>query len=99
MLQNEKFDYLNLKADILKAVANPIRLCILSSLINLEECNVSELQMKTEKAQSTISQHLRVLKQGGIVEGIRNGNEVNYVIINSEIENFLKDFLSDIINE
>ena len=34
--------------------------------------------------QSTISQHLAKLKSAGIVEGVRNGLEVNYYVINQD---------------
>ena len=36
--------------------------------------------------QSTVSQHLGKLKSAGIVEGRRNGTEVNYYVVNDDIK-------------
>jgi DNA-binding transcriptional ArsR family regulator len=99
VIEKRKIEYLTNKADILKAIANPIRLCIINCLMNSNECNVSELQKKLNKPQSTISQHLRVLKQAGIVKGVRDGQEIHYLIIDKEVEMLLKSFLKELIKD
>ena len=99
MIDKRKMEYLNNKSNILKAIANPIRLCILNCLMNSNECNVSELQKKLDKPQSTISQHLRILKQAGIVKGERDGLEIHYLIIDKEVEKLLKSFLKELIKD
>jgi DNA-binding transcriptional ArsR family regulator len=67
-------------AEILKALAHPIRLCIVKSLLDNGECNVSYMHTCLEVPQSTVSQHLQKLKAAGIIEGKRNRLEVNYKI-------------------
>jgi len=67
-------------AEILKVLAHPIRLCIVKSLLDNGECNVSHMHTCLEVPQSTVSQQLQKLKAAGIIEGKRNGLEVNYKI-------------------
>ncbi|MBN2258922.1 MAG: helix-turn-helix transcriptional regulator [Clostridiales bacterium] len=80
----EKLKYLEQKADILKAIAHPIRLCILDCLRSSGDCNVSYLISKVDKPQSTVSRHLSRLRASGIVEGTRNGLEIQYKIANED---------------
>ena len=70
------------KAELLKAVAHPVRLCIVNGLIAEPGCNVSKIQSCLDLPQSTISQHLAKLKSAGIVEGRRSGLEVTYYVVN-----------------
>jgi len=70
------------KAEILKAIAHPYRLCIVNGLMDEPGCNVTKMQSCLDLPQSTISQHLTKLKNAGIVEGRRNGLEVNYYVVN-----------------
>lgn len=76
---------LSKQADLLKALAHPIRLCIVKNLIRVGSCNVSTMQDGLEIPQSTVSQHLSKLKSAGIIEGERQGVEVNYKILNKEV--------------
>ena len=68
------------KAEILKHMAHPVRLCILVKLMREGPCNVGALQDHLELAQPTISQHLSKLKAAGIVAARRCGKEVEYQI-------------------
>jgi len=70
------------RAEILKAIAHPFRLCIVNGLISDPGCNVTKMQSCLGLPQSTISQHLAKLKNAGIVEGRRNGLEVKYFVVN-----------------
>lgn len=67
-------------SDILKVLAHPVRLCIVNTLIQSGECNVSGMKACFNTPQSTISQHLQKLKVMGIVEGRREGLEVYYKV-------------------
>ena len=64
------------KADILKALAHPARLCITANLYFKGKCNVTNIQHCMDMPQSTISQHLSKLKAAGIIKGVRNGLEI-----------------------
>lgn len=70
------------QAEILKALAHPVRLCIVKNLISRGSCNVSTMQNCLDVPQSTVSQHLARLKAANIIKGERMGLEVNYNVIN-----------------
>lgn len=72
------------KSELLKALAHPVRLCIVRGLIN-QQCNVSKMQECLNLPQSTVSQHLAKLKSAGIIEGERNGLEVCYKVVNQQV--------------
>lgn len=72
------------KAEILKALAHPARLCIASNLYFKGKCNVTGIQHCMDMPQSTISQHLSKLKAAGIIKGARNGLEIEYDVINED---------------
>lgn len=85
-VQNMK-DYLA-KSELLKAMAHPVRLCIIRGLIN-SQCNVTKMQECLNLPQSTVSQHLGKLKAAGIIEGERNGLEVCYKVVNPQVINIV----------
>jgi len=72
------------KAEKLKALAHPHRLCIVKGLIN-NSCNVTKIQECLDLPQSTVSQHLAKLKAAGIIEGTRNGLEICYKVVDKDI--------------
>jgi len=65
------------EAEILKVLGHPIRLKIVAGLMS-ESCNVKKIWECLELPQATVSQHLALLKNKGIIEGQRNGVEVFY---------------------
>jgi len=72
-------------AEILKALAHPVRLCIVKGLIEKGECNVTHMQSCLDIPQSTVSQHLQKLKSTNIIIGVRNGLEINYKICDQRV--------------
>ncbi|XUW94446.1 metalloregulator ArsR/SmtB family transcription factor [Wukongibacter sp. M2B1] len=78
-------------SEVLKALSHPTRLCIVCKLM-IKELNVSEMQSCLVMPQSTVSQHLSILKSRGIIEGRRRGSEVIYSIANKDIEDVVKVF-------
>lgn len=81
------------KAELLKVLAHPVRLCIVKGLMS-QECNVTHMQECLELPQSTVSQHLSVLRSRGIIKGTRTGLEVKYSIANEEVKKLI-DLLFD----
>ena len=80
-------------AEILKALGHPVRLCIVSSLIEMENpCNVTTMQNCLNIPQSTVSQHLAKLKSAGIIEGKRDGLEIRYYVVNDRVRKIIKAF-------
>jgi ArsR family transcriptional regulator len=65
------------EAEILKVLGHPIRLKIVAGLMS-ESCNVKKIWECLGLPQATVSQHLALLKNKGIIEGQRNGVEVFY---------------------
>jgi DNA-binding transcriptional ArsR family regulator len=65
------------KADVLKALAHPVRLWIVEQLA-YGECCVCQFVDALDFDFSTISKHLSVLKQAGIVEDDKRGKQVFY---------------------
>ncbi len=72
------------KAALLKALSNPVRLCIVRELLQRDSCNVSSMQNCLELSQSTVSQHLGRLRDLGIIRGERKGTEVFYRVESKE---------------
>lgn len=66
-------------ATLAKALAHPIRVQIVRILARTEGC-VGEIVEKLPLAQSTVSQHLKVLKDAGLVRGTVDGPRVCYCI-------------------
>lgn len=75
------FDEIRAGAELLKALAHPIRLCIVRGLLESGSCNVTTMQSCLEIPQSTVSQHLAKLRDLGIIAGDRQGLEVFYKVV------------------
>lgn len=67
-------------AALLKAMAHPARIAILEYLIQVDSCVCGELVDVLPLAQPTVSQHLKELKQVGLIKGNIEGTSVCYCI-------------------
>jgi len=67
------------EAEVLKVLGHPIRLKIVAGLCT-QECNVKHIWECLGLPQATVSQHLALLKNKGIVTGTRDGVEVHYSV-------------------
>lgn len=76
MYQERKF-MLEARANVLKAMAHPTRLFIIEELEKEERC-VCDLTEQIGADVSTVSKHLSVLKQAGLVMDDKRGNQVFY---------------------
>lgn len=77
-------------AEIFKALAHPIRLKIVCGLMRKDECNVSIMVEKLGIPQPTVSQHLNILKNAGIITGYKKGTQVCYKITDEKTKNIIK---------
>ena len=68
------------EAEMLKVLGHPIRLKIVAGLCT-QECNVKHIWECLGLPQATVSQHLALLKNKGIIEGTREGVEVLYAVV------------------
>jgi predicted transcriptional regulator len=64
----------------LKAIAHPARLAILQHIISANACICGDLVEELGLAQATISQHLKELKNAGLIQGTIEGVSVCYCI-------------------
>jgi DNA-binding transcriptional ArsR family regulator len=76
-------------ADFFKALAHPTRVFIVEQLADEEKC-VCELTAMIDADISTVSRHLAVLKNTGIVSASKRANQVFYQLRTPCILNFLK---------
>lgn len=82
-------DRLKRTADVVGALDSPLRLQILL-LLNTKPHVVHELVTELEKSQPLVSQHLRVLKNAGLVDATRTGREVAYSLAMPGIINIVE---------
>lgn len=73
---------------IFKALAHPIRLKIVRTLRSGPLC-VCVLNENVEFSQSNLSQHLKILKEAGILKSEKDGLRIIYSINNEEVKNLL----------
>jgi len=79
--------------DLLRALAAPIRVAIVTELAGGERC-VHELVEKLGAAQPLVSQHLRVLRGAGVVRGARRGREIAYSLVDEHVAHIVADAVS-----
>lgn len=65
-------------ARLAKALAHPARVKILRFLLEREECVVGAIVDELPLAQSTVSQHLKVLREAGLIYGEVDGPRICY---------------------
>ena len=70
----------NKLASMMKALAHPARIAIIQYLIKSNSCICGDLVDVLGLAQPTISQHLKELKQAGLIQGTIEGTSVCYCI-------------------
>ena len=90
-------DQQNTTALIAKALGHPARVAILQHLIKINSCICGDLVEEIGLAQPTISQHLKELKNMGIIKGNIEGTSVCYCINEekwAEIEKLFASFFS-----
>src|SRR6476620_2552887 len=70
----------NKLASMIKALAHPARIAILQTIIRTDACICGDLVEELGLAQATISQHLKELKNAGLIQGTVEGASVCYCI-------------------
>lgn len=67
-------------AALAKAVGHPARVQILRLLVRKDACVCGDIVDELPLAQSTVSQHLKVLKDAGLIRGSVDGPRIDYCI-------------------
>ncbi|KAA8476106.1 ArsR family transcriptional regulator [Arcticibacter tournemirensis] len=87
----------NRMAVMLKAIAHPARIAILQQIIKANACICGDLVDELGLAQATISQHLKELKNAGLIQGTIEGVSVCYCInptVWKDLQSHLNNFFS-----
>jgi DNA-binding transcriptional ArsR family regulator len=79
-------------ADWCNALSHPARIAILRTLAIRGECICGDLVLDLPLAQSTVSQHLKVLKAAGLIKGEIDGPRSMYCVNRKNLEKFIKAF-------
>lgn len=83
-------------AAIAKALAHPARIAILQEIFKTQSCICGDLVGQINLAQPTISQHLKELKNAGLIKGNIEGTSVCYCIDDNQwtqLKNTFNSFL------
>jgi ArsR family transcriptional regulator, arsenate/arsenite/antimonite-responsive transcriptional repressor len=79
-------------SDWCKALSHPARIAILKTLANKKDCICGDLVLDLPLAQSTVSQHLKALKEAGLIQGEVDGPRSKYCIHQKNFDKFIKMF-------
>jgi ArsR family transcriptional regulator, zinc-responsive transcriptional repressor len=95
VVETKTSDTLAGAVDLLKALASPIRLATVVELCERPRC-VHELQELLETAGRTVSQpllsqHLKVLREAGLVTTTRRGTEITYQLADAHVGHIVND--------
>lgn len=79
----------NNAANLFKALAHPARIAIIEHLISVNSCICGDLVDVLPLSQATVSQHLRELKEAGIIKGSIDGNSICYCLNDETLDKIL----------
>lgn len=88
-------DKQNAIATLTKALGHPARIAIIEYLIKVDTCICGDIVAELPLAQPTVSQHLKELKNAGLIKGEVEGNAVCYCIDEKTIAK-LQDYFAGI---
>ena len=77
-------------AEIMQALASPVRLRILSAL-SVQPSTVTELSEQLHIGQTTTSNHLRLLRHLSLVIGTRDGRHIHYSLFDDHVSELLEE--------
>lgn len=80
-------------AELLRALASPIRLALIAELGDGPRC-VHDLASACGASQSLVSQHLRVLRGSRLVRAERHGREVVYSLTDTYVAHIVTDAIT-----
>lgn len=82
-------------AMLFKALAHPARVAIVSYLLQVDSCICGDIVKELPLAQPTVSQHLKELKNAGIIKGTIEGTAICYCLNSKTLEKF-ENYFSDL---
>jgi len=100
MIKKENFEPdLQELARFAKVISHPARLAILKYLAQTKTCISGDISDKLPLSRSTVSQHLKELRDLGLIQGDIDGLKINYCLCGTTLDQFKKcfnDFFKDI---
>lgn len=84
----------NQMATIAKALGHPARIAIIEYLLKVNECICGDIVHALPLAQPTVSQHLKELKNAGLIKGNIEGNSICYCLDEKTLNVLNKYFLN-----
>jgi ArsR family transcriptional regulator len=93
MIKKEKFDpALQEIAHFARVISHPARLAILKYLAETHTCISGDISNSIPLSRSTVSQHLKELRDIGLIHGDIDGLKINYCLCGEKINRYLKLF-------
>jgi ArsR family transcriptional regulator, arsenate/arsenite/antimonite-responsive transcriptional repressor len=105
MVYMKKKDYSSVQLDIAtlaKALGHPARIAIMDYLASVNTCICGDIVNELPLAQPTVSQHLKELKNAGLIKGSIEGNAICYCINEATLEkfnNYMKHITTKVIEK
>jgi len=84
-------------ASLAKAIGHPARIAIIQYLIKVNSCICGDIVNELPLAQPTVSQHLKELKNAGLIKGNLEGNAICYCLDEKGFSK-IKDFFQIVNN-
>lgn len=91
-------DDLHVSSEVLRAIAHPLRMRILEFIDNNSDINVNKIYSTLKLEQSITSQHLRILRDAGLVNATRDGKYIHYSVNHERVAlvvSSVNDFLEE----
>lgn len=82
----------NEMASLFKALSHPARVAIIEYLLKAEACVCGDIVENIPLAQPTVSQHLKELKNAGLIKGSVEGKTICYCVDEKAVEKMLAYF-------
>lgn len=79
------------RARLFKALAHPARLAILKYLAEIQTCITGDIADELPLSRTTVNQHLKELRDAGLIKGTVEGVKTNYCLNSDAIEALRKD--------
>ena len=97
--KTELFDsVLQQRANLFKTLAHPARLQILQFLAQTKTCISGDISEELPLSRTTVNQHLKELKNAGLIRGTVEGVKTNYCLDYVKVDE-MKTILSEFLNE
>lgn len=97
--KTELFDEaLQIRASIFKVLAHPARLQIIRFLVETKTCISGDISEELPLSRTTVNQHLKELKDAGLIQGHVSGVKMNYCLDYNKVKE-MKEILYGFLNE